>query len=483
MRKTTTKLPFSLVLGFGESLVRSTFPAVHGNVSALLGYAGLAFLAALFSAILYLSTFGWFIAPVKLDFDLIWGEFIKGPFVLQTMVTVVWFVAALKPNPEKIDELRFLSSLPVTSRQIFIKFITMELLEIVWVPVTLGISFLILLPLATLAFLTRPIILMTLSCLFCITLQTTLNLLVLPNSRARLHYPVKKNILIQGMIILYFESSLIMHLLIPITWSAWIFWSVGLLLLALTAALLIAANALFGRLLRDNYLALKPRPKTSAEPITRLTRLSRFVNDIFQKAPLLAKNIVQMQRAKTNASAIILAALFLLSAFLLAMNNRHIEDRINVLFGLMILYVVLYGSAVINRHNAQTESTQLIFTLPVNTKQFYFSLLTPALGWLFAVNTAMTIALISAGADPEQLGIFWIKSIFCSAAILTLASSAAVICYPDTRSAQKRFGYWLLAIIIACTILWSWRFYLTAAAAGLSLLPLRGMRFYRDNRN
>ena len=90
--------------------------------------------------------------------------------------------------------------------------------------------------------------------------------------------------------------------------------------------------------------------------------------------PLLLKNIIQSGRSKSGVANILSSGIFIAIAYLMAMNNPNLEDAMAVLFVLTVIYILFYGYRLISRMGTDLESTKIIFTLPISTKQFYFSI-------------------------------------------------------------------------------------------------------------
>lgn len=416
-----------------------------------------------------------------LNCDLIWGEFVKGPFVIQTLLLVVWFIVSIKPNLSRLEEFRFLLSLPIEPQSVFSLFYLSDIFRFSWIPILLSVSLLGLFPVSSLAFLSRPILFGVISFLFFLALMSCLQLVICFKSRkfGSANYLTKFDPFIQGAVIIVFEGALLLIMLIPISIPDLGYWVILLALAISSFFLVFAAERLFVKLYAANYWM---KASSSSENSGELN--DSFLVKIMRKRmvmsnPLLLKNMIQSRRSRTRFSNLLLTTGFVSAAYLMAMNNQNWDDSISVLLGMNILYIVLFSSATINRFSTEFESTKIIFTLPISRLQFYFSVFIPTLTWVVLVSSVMAFLIVVAGSDLISAVRFWLKSLLAAILLLTIAINCGVANYPNLKISHKHFVYWLLGLIITCALYYKYRIQIAVTTALLSCIPVLKVSLFR----
>ncbi len=411
------------------------------------------------------------------DSDQFLAIFFQEPFVILITLVVVWYTVSFKSTPARLDEYKFLSSLPISAGSICDRFIGQDLLRYSWVPGLGIVIYFGLLPVSPISHLFRLSILTVFGFILFVVANTVLHLLSSLKGRnpGSYAYPGRTNPIIIAVIILGYAVSQMSFIITPALASGYQFWIVFILLLLGNSASLVLARFLFSKWQTKNSAFQMWADQTITVRSSWLRASNQF--RLFAKTdPFLLKNLLKIRRENTGFS-MILTAMFIMLAYLISMNNENINDSISVLFAISCIYSFLIAFRTINQFSPDEESPDLVYSLPLRTWNLYFSVFIPAMGWLAVVLASLTI-LISGGAG-SLAGSFLLQSLFAAAAFLLVASNYALGSYPDIKEAQKRFLYWTTALMVLTAVLYKYRIITVSLLIILPFLQLRKVRFYR----
>lgn len=458
---------WALFFGLNHARLAAKFP---NKVVRPIQYSGVVLVFLLGCTLVSLAIWGFTPEQGALNHDLIWGAFIQGPFIIQTLLLVVWFIVSIKPKPSRLEEFRFLLSLPISPERIFHRFFLSDIFRFSWIPILFSVSLLGLTPVSSLAFLSRPILLSAVFFLLCLALMLCLQLILCFGSAksAAPNYLTRCNPVVQGAVLVVFAGALLMIMLIPMSVSNLSYWTMLLALVFATLFLVAISKRLFVVLYARNHWMKTARSCEQSTGVNDSLLVRILGKGLSAFNPLLFKNIIQSQRSRTRFSRLMLATGFVSAAYLMAMNNQNWEDTISVLLGLNIIYIVWYSSATINRFSPEVEPTQITFTFPISKLQFYFSVFVPALTWVLLVSAVMAFLIVVSGGGLSSAVEFWLKSILAGSVLLGIAMNSGVANYPNLKRAHKHFGYWLLVLIITSALLYKYRVEVAVVVALLS---------------
>ncbi len=422
---------------------------------------------------------------VEPNYDRIWGEFFKGPFLIQLIIVVSWFIASIKERPSRFEEFKFLASLPIQPQRIFDIFFLSDLYYFSWVPIILVVLFLGLLPLSSLSFLAGPILLSVVAYLSAMAAMAVVHLFIsLKFNRFKSHnYLTKPNPLVQCLVLLGFEGMQIAIILNPFSASKLNILIIVLIQCSFVLILIRLAEKLFIKLHNQNSWSKVSVPRGKAVKITDslFLKIIGYLSKRSFSNPLLLKNMIRSGRAKSGVSNIISSGVFIAIAYLMAMNNPNLEDGIAVLYVLTVIYILFYCYRLISRMGTDLESTKIIFTLPISTRQFYYSIFWPAIVWTLIIYTSITFLLFIAGSNLYQVSFFWLKSFTASLLLLTIAMNCGLANYPGTKTAQQHFSKWIMALIFAGALLYKYRILIAITITLMSYISLRKVKLFRTH--
>jgi hypothetical protein len=395
---------------------------------------------------------------------------------------VAWFVMSLKTHEDRMEEIRFLTSLPIPYKKICVHMILTVMIRFCWFPGGLWFLFLVLAPDSPKSFLIRlDAILFLLFCLVLINNITWHLFWATPQKRTHhVDYPSRFHPLIQTLSIFIFLLILITLIIFPGLLSGYPFFIVFFILIAGNSMALFWAMKTFQRWKESNSGYISKRSRKMRYRLTYIELFNKMSKwyPLKNMNPFLIKNILHSLRMKTNAANSLLTLILILIFYLISMNNKTIEDSIHVLMGLFLIYVVIFSVRSIQNFGEEIESIRSIYSLPVTRQQFYLSHFLPLFLWLFGVLGILCLLSLISGGSVNQIGLFWLKSIFSIIIFLTIAINCGIAHYPHSKEAQSRFFYFLLALVLFATIFFKYIITVALSVFVVSFIPVRKIRMF-----
>jgi hypothetical protein len=396
---------------------------------------------------------------------------------------IAWYIASLKRDPARTSEYLYLNSLPLSNSHCRSLFLLSVLYRFAWVPIGLLILMLAIGAIAPVFYLVRLNIFMIILYPFLQIVGTTLHL-ASSLKTGRLHirdFPAKNSPLIQSWIVIAFGAVPVVCVLLPTVVSGGVFWAVlgGSTLVG--TGVVYAYIVVFDRWRAENTVFRRGEIIGNRMGLTYQT-CERILSVPFgsrRPNPLLVNKLVRSSRDQSFVSRFLASLLFIVTAFLLAMNNESIHEAVTVLSWIFSIYAFLVVLRIITRCGADEEIPEMIYELPVTRTQFYISLLLPPLAWLTTVALSLAIMVACAGGWFFVAAGLFLRSLLLSLILCLIGVSFAISRYPDWRSALKRFLGWMLIFALCAGMFYEFRIVVAITAAVLSLLPLMGKRLYR----
>jgi len=393
---------------------------------------------------------------------------------------MIWFIQSTKPNPSRLDEIKLLGSLPIPTKQIFYQFLYSDYLRFSWFLTFLIITYLALLPYSSLPFLSRPILFLTVFYFFSTTLGLFLNLVVSSLSQNnKSDGLIKYHPFIQVVILVFYIGIFLLSVLIPTKTSGLIFWAIVLSQFGLMLVLVSFSVRIFIKLHYDNNW-FKSFSNVKKQQVSN--QLSKFMILRVNRArrnPLLVKNLIQGWQTSSQISNSILVGGLITVTYFLAMNNEDITDRIAVLFGVTILFLIFFSIKTMQRLDPEIESTKIIFTLPISRFQQYISVLLPALLWSNIIVIALMFLFIVSGSDIQQASLFFGQAVMAAFILVSASVNFSMASYPDIKAAYKKFAYWIISLLIMIAIFYKYRVGVVLFFSLLSFISLIRMNHFR----
>ncbi len=408
------------------------------------------------------------------DFDHFVGLYFKELFLLQIVVITAWFMAAIKPHPGRFQEYKWLSSLPFSADKTFNRFLLADIIRFSWAPAAISVFYILLLPLSSATFLSRPVLWAFLTYLPTCTLIALFHLFFAGNKNAH-DYLQKYNPIIPGLL---FPGYLIINVVFVVTsekTSSLAFLFIAGAVLGVTALIYWLSKKRFHNLQNQSFwlkTCTKNLYKTETPTPWIVRILNRWVPSL-KNEPLLRKNILQSSRSASAVTQTFLTLVFLSLAYLMAMNNQAISDAVSVLLVILTIYFILYGFTTLNQFLPEVESPLVVYALPVTRMQFYLSVYLPAVSRLLLLNTCISIWLALKTVPISLVSGFWLESCLAVFMWITLSVNVGIANYPHVKQAKKQLTHWNLAIIVLGAIFYKYRLAVALLLLLLSFLPLR----------
>ena len=441
------------------------------------------FFASFSFLLLYVLFLALFRDPVYLppDFDLFIGIYFKELLLPQIIVLGAWYVSTQKTKATRYREYKFLVSLPVTARQIFLKFFLADCIRNLWIPMAFSLLYLGLVPLASIRFLARPIFFVFIfyffmqSLLICSHFSTILKL----NAFRSFNYITKLNPVIIIVSGLFYEIGQLFFLFEAKDLKPLSFILINLTIFASSVLLAWIAQRLFVRLHERNFWI---NSLETEQQLRKEHRSMKIIDWAYSKIknPFLFKNLILLFRSKTKLAKNGLTFVFFALAYLLAMNNTIPTDSLAVLFVLTTIYILLYNILALNRLTQNEESSKLLFSLRATKSSLYFSLFIPIGSWLTVAISLLTIWLSLKGFQINVLLPFWLK--LCLVIIVTLTTSlnSGLGNYPDIKRGKNRYSLWVFVIIFCSAIFYKFRILIALIISLITFIELRKLKFYQS---
>ncbi len=409
-------------------------------------------------------------------------RFFQEPFILMILLLILWFVFSLKPNYLRIEEYKFLNSLPLSANKIGHRFISLDCFRFSWVPGIFLFSYAGMLSILPIPFFLRLSILTLLNYFAAITWSEVIHLLLSLRAKKRgpLRYPYQLNPIIQVGIITEFTFLQLAWIFLPQWISGYRFWLLFLCFILCSYFLIISAGKLFKKWQESNlaWQNVSVQNRWHNLSYQKLRQIFDQFPPRVKPSPLLLKNIIRIMRTKTSISNVVLTAFFIGIAYLLSRNNATTGDRISVLLWLSILYAFLFATQSVDRLGKGFESPLRIYVLPLRKLQFYFSGFIPAILWSAGVFM-FTALLVFIGEASTAAAWYWAKSMFVSFIFLGIAFNCSIALYPETKKAQSRFIYWTFVLMLFTVFLYRYWVPIAVIVLLLSTISTRKMRLYK----
>lgn len=405
--------------------------------------------------------------------------FFQEPFVILMSLFIAWYISSFKFTPSRMEEYKCLISLPVSANNICNRFIYQDLLSCSWVAGLGIVLYLGLLPVSPISHLCRLSILTVFAFFLFVVLNTLLHFYVsLKGKNLRKYvYPNRNNPIIMVATILGYAIFQLSIIVIPSLASGYQFGIVLGLSLVGNYSLLSLAHVFFSKWQIKN-LAFQMRADRTTKFMSSWCQISNPFRLFPRLNPLLLKNLVKIKREK-NTVSVILMTILIMFAYLVIMNNETTEDRISVLFAVSCIYSFLFAFRSMTQFSADEESPELVYSLPLVRRDCYFSFFVPAIAWLSIVMTSLAILILISGSALSLAGLFLLKSFVAASAFLLVSFKYAAASYPDMKKAQKKFSYWMIALIILTAAFYKYRILIVSLMIILPFFQLRNVRFYR----
>lgn len=453
------------------------------NLSKFTRRLGIVFLLAFFALLFWLCVWYFPENAKRLNTDLIQSQFIKGPFIIQFFILLAWFIQSIKPMPARIDEYKLLISLPISPKQIFVRFIISDFVRSSWVLFLLSTTFLSLLPFSSFSFLSRPVLLSAILCLLNLSVSIFLNILLsIKGQNRKSSYLSKLNIFVQSVIFLVHNGCLLFTILIPLQASDLLFWIIVFIQFIVIFVLIILSAKQFSKIQQNNGWLKLPSFINDLDRSLKLSKFKIYWISKCKRNPLLVKNMIQGWRSNSLVSNYILVGFFIIISYSLAMNNDDISDRILILLGLIVLFLLFFSLVTMQRLNPELESTKIIFLLPINRFHQYVSILLPPLFVSLLISCSMCCFILIWSGDFLVSLDFLSNTFFAIFVILTAAVNFNLSSYPDNNSAIKKYIYWAVTMLISIAIFYKFRVLVISLFSIISFMAIRRTVRFRQSK-
>ena len=429
---------------------------------------------ALFAAIiaLYLTGFAGRRINALPEYDVFLEAFFQEPFVLFVCLQIAWFAASFKTSPSRTREYTMLHSLPIPGESIYFRLLYQDFFRYWWVPAFGVVLHMSLFFVAPFPFLCR----LSLLSLCCFAVAVTANTLLhlLPGN----YYPEKNNPLIYALSITGYALLHLFFIVNAKVMSGYRFLLTVVLLIIFNYSLVIISRKIFSRWQSNNRAysmrAVSPRADSSTVPLARTNLFLRFP----RTNPLLLKNMVKVAREKSSFSTL-LTLFFIATIYFISMNNELMNDSISVLFVLFCGYAFLFSFRGIDTFSREEEAPEIIHLLPVNKTGVFGAALLPSLVWLTAMSLLFGALVAFSGAEFAAAAQLIGKSLLAGISLLLVAFAFALSCYPDAKTAKKRYLYWALFTTVFSAIFYVYSYIILCCMILAPLFTLRRVHFYR----
>ncbi len=445
----------------------------------VLGFGG----ASIFSILFLLSVLR-NASHLPRDFFFFLIVYTEEVFPIQIIMMIAWYVMGIKPLANRKDEYMFLSGLPLTGKQIFIRFFVNDLHRFCWIPAVNAVLFSILIQISSVNYVAPLVIFSFVSFLFCCVLLHWLHLCVL-GVKASASYLRRYNPLSLCIILLTYMVSNVVFLKWNHEFNTLIF-CIGILVIPILSLVLLQAVAKrFQKLDQQNYW-LKQSEKNDESKTADQSAFRLKVRTAFSRLninPLLYRNWRQSQISSTSKQTNLLILVFISLAYIVSRNNEHADDMISVLRGIMLIFYAVYSYTVLNKLHPSIESPALIYSLPVRKRDFYLSVYAPLFFILMLINTLITVWLFSTTHLPGACLAFWCHSSMGIVLWVTTSVNCGVANYPDMGMAKKKLLYWYFGYLIFGAVFFRFVWITILILFLLTFIQLKRMKlFYKANK-
>jgi hypothetical protein len=396
--------------------------------------------------------------------------FIKEGMLPLILAAVFVYIILIKSRPRRLEEYRYLSSLPLTFAKLADHLLLQELGRFIWLPAVPILILWTLTALAPITFICRVslIIILFYGALYS---GATALLFLIPSKRNNVL--IKHNPILVFLFLFVFVVGTIMFVSMDAYVSGVGFW---ILLATLSVSIFLFRGLLRKALsswFKKNNLFRMPTMAQSHQrrqsfPLLNFQGLSQ---------PLLTKNLLKFAR-ENSRYVLFLTLVYICAGYLASRNNARLEDFKSILLTFTVIYALFFSLKSQSYFSGSTESTQLAYSLPVRRRDLYLSVYVPAALWVLAITTIFTVLAVTFRIGPAAGVLFWIKAAGLSLVFVTTALNFAFRSYPDDKKAQASFLYWGLSLVVLIALFYGIRYWIILAMCVVSFYRLWTMKLH-----
>ena len=401
--------------------------------------------------------------------------FIKEGMLPLIIGCIFGYILLIKQKPQRLDEYRYLASLPLKSAQLADNVLVQELLSYAWLPAIPIFILWTLIGLAPAAHVCRlsVVMLLSYSLLFCGFLICAFIF-----TSSKLNVLIRYNPVLVFIFLFFFATGTTTLILLGALISGLTFW----IIFGLLSALIL----LFWQLLRKAVFAWLKNNTLFRSSLSRRWQAGGFIRLPafgFQQIPqpFLAKNLLKFVR-ENSLNVSVLTAIYILCGYLASRNNERIEDFIAILLTATVLYALFFSAKSQNYFSASIESTRIVYALPVRKRDLYFSIYLPAVLWLLLITFVFTLLAFVLKIGVSSGMTFWFKASGLSIIFVTAALNFAFKAYPDEKRGQSSFLYWGLVLLVLFALFYGFRYYVLLFMLFVSFIGMNRVRFFYYSR-
>lgn len=435
---------------------------------SFVGCATVLFFTAYFGSRLFLTPFDSRLADA----------FFQEPFVLFVITMIAWFLSSVRSRPDRLDELRYLRSLPLGSARISRNIIVHDIHAFAWVPGVIAALLFYLNKVSPLALQVRLFALAFSFFVVVIALNIVIQLArALRKTRTTKYiWPVQTNPFIQILLIFLLALSFTIMISRPFLASGFSFWVIFCGALASCYILTILTEHLFDKWQQGNLVFLSD--PVGREQKNQSIDIFRFLNGIPTLSPFLQKSIVKYAREK-NLLSLFLTFSFVTSLYWMAMNNE-VKDGLAVLFAISCLFALTVAARCIQQLSPEEESPDWVFSLPLKKGDLYLSIFLPGIARMGFVIISMTaLGALFSRATMISLITFLAKAQLVTMIMLGVACSYAIYHYPVVETAKRQFLKWVLVTIVLGALLYKYIYVVMVVMSIWPFIQLRRLKLFR----
>ncbi|MFC1564627.1 hypothetical protein ACFL6G_06795 [candidate division KSB1 bacterium] len=408
--------------------------------------------------------------------------FFAEPFVVLIFMSVIWFTTLIKSDASRLNETRFLNSLPVDKKSIINHLLIRDCLTHSWFPMIILVLFISLTEVSAIPYLCRTAVFLLLFYIFVLTINAFLHLTISLKAKngGGVGYPVKNNLYLTLGLILIFDTVLLLTVIVPAVISGYTFWLVLIFLSLSGYFLIVRTQNTFREWVDRNCIYITSRTDSGAAGSSAVRKVftGKYTELI---PPLVVKNYLKILRGR-NIPVIILSVIFLFASYLVSLNNDSMEDSANVLYFIYAIFSFIYIYYSTRHLFPENEPVDFIYSIPVRKKDLYLSAVTPSGVWLFLVMLFLTLLILFSGDNLTIPAVFFLKTLIITTVFLFSVFNLTIAYYPEIKTARR---YNLYAVFVFClfsVIFYKYIYIVWLVYILVSFLYLRKTKFYRTSK-
>ncbi len=399
--------------------------------------------------------------------------FFKELFFPFLILMLAWFLALVKENPYRVREFFWLTSLPLCSTKLSLHLLFRAFFATLWV------WFFTLLLIKGLYFVTPPpylcrlVLIMLLVYLLVLELHQLLHLYLSRYTAfsASFAFPACHHPLVALVAALLYLSVLFTAIVVPFWLSGQAFW----IALSVVLILIVAGFLLYRRGL-SRWLFLLPFRFENMKP--GWIKLIHLLRSRLHLPPLLFKKSCRMIR-RMSGGMLGLSSGFILLTWLISHNNEQLGDALDVIYYLSMAFAVFIAFRIFHFNRASIESPQFFYAMPLRHKALYISIWLPWALWSALVFLPTGILVFVSKQAPLMQALPCYAQTWLGAQVWLLAAvNFVLVYYPDMKTAQKQYTYWMLVLVVLFALFYPYRHAVAMLLLFLSFVPLRRVSFY-----